>query len=158
MRSWTPVEIWTALPIAVLTVVGFVVSVLDGVSSSTVQVLIGGALFHFGMVIDRKVRTQLIVKGFYCKAETKRLVAPRELQLEGMFRYLRHPLYAGKILSLSLGVALIFPSYWGAWILAAAALAYVPRMYFEERVIVETYGEEYRDYRRRVRALIPGIL
>ena len=73
------------------------------------------------------------------------------LRLDGLHRYVRHPLYVGLVLIL-----------WGivddeerlalaAW----ASLYIVIGLRFEERDLIRLHGPRYRDYRVRVPALIP---
>lgn len=76
------------------------------------------------------------------------------LRTTGPYRLVRHPIYAG-IAGLVLGTALV--SGFGA-VLATLACT-VPfvcwRVWAEERMMVATFGDDYRDYRRRVPALLP---
>ena len=75
----------------------------------------------------------------------------------GPYRFIRHPGYAGLLL-LVLGVAVGYASWIGLAavpILLLPALAY--RMRVEEMFLTEQFGEEYRDYIRKTKKLIPGI-
>ncbi|MCC7425706.1 MAG: isoprenylcysteine carboxylmethyltransferase family protein [Alphaproteobacteria bacterium] len=73
------------------------------------------------------------------------------LRLDGLHRYVRHPLYAGVHLALwglatsPLGLAT------AAW---ASAYLVIGAM-FEERALVRRYGAAYERYRRQVPAIIP---
>jgi len=75
----------------------------------------------------------------------------------GPYRFIRHPGYAGFVL-MALGVAGGFSSLVG---LAAIPLLLLPglayRMRVEERMLIEQFGDEYRDYIRKSKRLIPGI-
>ena len=75
----------------------------------------------------------------------------------GPYRYVRHPGYAGFML-MGLGIAVGFSSVIG---LAAVALVLLPglvyRMNAEEKLLIEQFGDEYRDYARRAKRLIPGV-
>lgn len=73
----------------------------------------------------------------------------------GPFRFIRHPAYGGALL-LFVGTLLFVH----AWIGAALSLvfqlfAYVRRIRYEERMMIERLGERYVTYTREVRALVP---
>jgi protein-S-isoprenylcysteine O-methyltransferase Ste14 len=80
-----------------------------------------------------------------------------QLVRSGPYRFIRHPGYAGLLL-LALGVAVGYASWIG---LAAIPLLLLPgltyRIRVEERLLIEQFGEAYREYARKTRALIPGI-
>lgn len=81
-------------------------------------------------------------------------LAPTELVVTGLYRWVRHPLYtAGLILIwfmpymttslLALNIGLSFYLYVGS--------------FFEERRLLEEYGEAYREYQAQVPRLFPRI-
>jgi protein-S-isoprenylcysteine O-methyltransferase Ste14 len=86
-------------------------------------------------------------------------IAPTErLVVTGFNRYVRNPMYVGLIIVI-LGQALLF----GSWALVAyAAACWVVTAsfvrWYEEPTLVRTYGGEYENYRRNVRAWLPRLL
>ena len=83
--------------------------------------------------------------------------AKQTLHRSGLFRYLRHPSYTGMLLIflalglhmrnwLSLAIVLIPPF---------AALLY--RIHVEEAALTGAFGEDYRDYIRTSKRLVPGV-
>jgi protein-S-isoprenylcysteine O-methyltransferase Ste14 len=82
--------------------------------------------------------------------------AHRGLKLSGPYRYVRHPMYAGYLLS-HLAYLLVNPTWWN---LAVYGLCYglqFPRLLTEERLLRRDPG--YRAYESAVRSrLIPGVL
>jgi protein-S-isoprenylcysteine O-methyltransferase Ste14 len=79
------------------------------------------------------------------------------LVTDGPYHIVRHPGYAGFVL-MALGLAIGYSSWIG---LAAIPLLLLPglsyRMRVEERLLIKRFGEEYREYANKTRALIPGI-
>lgn len=75
----------------------------------------------------------------------------------GPYRWVRHPGYAGSI-AVWVGAALAFHSWPAAAAVAALMLAaYGWRICSEERMLVEHFGDAYRDYQARSRRLVPFI-
>jgi protein-S-isoprenylcysteine O-methyltransferase Ste14 len=77
-----------------------------------------------------------------------------ELRTEGPYAITRHPIYTG-LTGMLLGTALIF----GFGVLLPALIAcfvyFAVKIQAEERLLTETFGERYREYRRRVPAIVP---
>jgi protein-S-isoprenylcysteine O-methyltransferase Ste14 len=80
-----------------------------------------------------------------------------ELVVKGPYRIVRHPIYTGLILAVT-GTALAQDR--GIWLFMVALIfaSYWLKIRVEERLMMETFPEAYPEYRRRVKALIPGIL
>jgi protein-S-isoprenylcysteine O-methyltransferase len=79
------------------------------------------------------------------------------LHRSGLFRFMRHPSYTGMLLIfLALGLAM---HNWLSLVLVTvppfAALLY--RIHVEEAALTGAFGEQYRDYSRTTKRLIPGI-
>ena len=79
----------------------------------------------------------------------------REVVEKGPYRWVRHPLYAGEIVSaLGLAVAAGTPAAMGAWIALCALQGY--RALREEQILLHALPA-YRSYRSRTSALVPGV-
>jgi protein-S-isoprenylcysteine O-methyltransferase len=75
----------------------------------------------------------------------------------GPYRYIRHPSYTGALLSF-FGLALGLASWVSiATIVVATLVAYAWRMQVEERALSSALGENYVQYMRRTKRLVPGI-
>jgi protein-S-isoprenylcysteine O-methyltransferase Ste14 len=83
------------------------------------------------------------------------LAQAREVVAEGPYRWVRHPLYVGEIVS-SLGLAIAVNSYAAValWLVLCGLQAY--RAVREEQVLLQALPA-YRDYRSRTAALLPGV-
>lgn len=83
------------------------------------------------------------------------VAAHRGLKTSGLYMFVRHPMYAGYLLT-HVGFLLLAPTLWNLAIYAAAWSCMVARMYAEERVLGE--DGEYRAYMQRVRyRLLPAV-
>jgi protein-S-isoprenylcysteine O-methyltransferase Ste14 len=78
-----------------------------------------------------------------------------ELVKDGIYAWIRHPMYAA-IWLFGLGQGLLLENWLAGW---SAAVAFAP-MYFvrvprEEGMMCELFGQEYRDYMRQTGRLFP---
>jgi len=81
----------------------------------------------------------------------------QKLQTGGMNRYVRHPLYFALILLL-MGYVL-YSRTLSAFLISGITFVYLwIGAYLEERKLIWEYGQAYRDYRRKVKMLIPFVL
>ncbi|MFX0123848.1 MAG: methyltransferase family protein [Candidatus Hodarchaeota archaeon] len=75
----------------------------------------------------------------------------------GIFRYIRHPIYAGGVIGV-IGFYLAFRSFFVLiviWIIYF--LIFRHRLLFEEKMMIEAFGDEYRKYMKQTKRLIPFI-
>lgn len=90
---------------------------------------------------------------------TMHLAIHKEHQIirKGPYKYLRHPSYVGAFLTY-LGTTVFFHS-WFSLIVAAVILsaAWLRRMRYEEELLLEKFGEEYKSYCKTAKRVIPGI-
>jgi protein-S-isoprenylcysteine O-methyltransferase Ste14 len=83
--------------------------------------------------------------------------AEDKLVRTGLYRSIRHPAYAGELMTL-LGIGLAL----GNWLSVLALfgiplLALLYRISVEEKALVAHFGQDYKDYRERTKRLIPRI-
>jgi len=83
------------------------------------------------------------------------LPLPNEnLQIRGLYRIVRHPLYLFSIVSIW-SVSIMSDVYLGFCV--GATLYFVVGSFYEERRLVKTFGESYIEYQRQVPWLIPFV-
>lgn len=114
---------------------------------------VGFILIFLGLLL--RVWTRLTIRDFY--TGHVQVSAQHRLVQDGPYRFIRHPGYAGFIL-FALGLACGFSSLLAllaTFLLLIPGLAY--RMRVEEKLLEEQFGEEFRQYSRNTRLLIPGI-
>ena len=87
---------------------------------------------------------------------TVTLKQDHELVQGGPYALVRHPIYTGLLLGF-FGSALARDEWRGVLAVLIAALALWRKFRLEERWMIERFGAAYRDYARRVPALMPSL-
>jgi protein-S-isoprenylcysteine O-methyltransferase Ste14 len=83
--------------------------------------------------------------------------ATQTVHKTGLFRFVRHPSYSGLVIIFA-AVGLHTRNWMGlAIILIPTAIALLYRIHVEEAVLTQAFGQEYLDYSRCTKRLIPGI-
>jgi protein-S-isoprenylcysteine O-methyltransferase Ste14 len=84
-------------------------------------------------------------------------IPPDRIVATGPYRWVRNPMYLGHLIFLA-GVALLLRSWLAAAVLALHAVWFDRRVRDDERRLAGLFGEPYREYCRRVKRWIPGVL
>jgi protein-S-isoprenylcysteine O-methyltransferase Ste14 len=79
-----------------------------------------------------------------------------ELVTTGPYRFVRHPIYAGMLLAM-LGSSLVLGSLWLVVFVFFAIYSIVFAVRNEEQLLTKQFPNEYRDYRKRTKKLIPFV-
>jgi protein-S-isoprenylcysteine O-methyltransferase Ste14 len=83
--------------------------------------------------------------------------ATQTLSRSGVFRYMRHPSYTGMVL-IFVGMGLSTRNWLGlALIVVPPVAALLYRIHVEEAALTGAFGEQYVEYSRMTKRLIPGI-
>jgi protein-S-isoprenylcysteine O-methyltransferase Ste14 len=76
---------------------------------------------------------------------------------KGIYRFVRHPAYAGSLLSF-FGLGFCFSNYLSILIISVPiCVAFLHRVRIEEEALIHAFGSEYLDYRASTKRFIPGI-
>ena len=89
--------------------------------------------------------------------QVKRAFGSHQLVTTGVFRLSRNPMYAGFILFIIPGIALIANALMVIVISATMFVAFKARIKREEEFLAGEFGEKYERYRTSVAQLIPFI-
>jgi protein-S-isoprenylcysteine O-methyltransferase len=124
-------------------------------ASVTWNIFTGASLFV--MILGLTIRTWAIYTlGNYF---TMHLSIQKEHKIirQGPYKYVRHPSYVGAFFTF-LGTA-VFMHAWFSLILAAIVLpvAWLRRIHYEEKLLLDELGEEYKSYCKSVKRAIPYI-
>ena len=91
-------------------------------------------------------------------SDAPRMIKEQALVTSGPYQFIRHPIYAAFILIL--GSTLFVSANWLiglAWT-GMTMLEIASRISFEEKLMVEYFGDQYREYMQRTGRLLPRIL
>ncbi len=85
------------------------------------------------------------------------LMAGHELITSGPYALARHPIYTGLVLAFA-GTVLALGEWRGVLGVLIVLLAFLIKIRDEEQLMLQAFPDVYPQYRRRVKALIPGVL
>lgn len=114
---------------------------------------VGLALYGLGMWLFHRAHHDLGTNW----SITLQLRQGQVLVTHGVYRYVRHPMYSA-LLAYGAGQALIVPNWAVApsYLVPICALVAI-RLCAEEQMMVKAFGDQYIEYCKRTRRLIPGI-
>lgn len=84
-------------------------------------------------------------------------VPPDRIVDVGPYRFVRNPMYLGHLIFLA-GLALVLGSWIATAVFAFHAFWFDRRVREDEERLAERFGDSYREYCRRVKRWVPGIL
>ena len=118
------------------------------------------AVFYFGAVLLLAGvllrRYAIAVLGRYHTMDVTTRADQPVIQ-SGPYRWVRHPSYAGALLSV-LGIVLCSTNWLSLACLLIVASGFAYRIRVEEQALAADLGPPYRDYMRRTKRLIPRVL
>ena len=91
-------------------------------------------------------------------SDTPRMMIEQTLITDGPYRIVRHPIYTAFIFIL--GSTLPISANWliGLTWIGMAILEIVSRIHFEENLMLEYFGDQYREYMNRTGRLLPKLI
>ncbi len=85
------------------------------------------------------------------------IVSHHQIIKKGIYKFIRHPAYTGSLLSF-LGLGLSFSNWLSTLVMLVPILtAFSYRIVVEEKVLLQVFGEEYANYSKTTKRLVPGI-
>ncbi|WP_295853717.1 protein-S-isoprenylcysteine O-methyltransferase [Tardiphaga sp.] len=116
-------------------------------------VTVGAALYGLSLWLFRRSHKDL---GRQWSASLE-IRESHQIVRAGVYRLIRHPMYASFWLW-ALAQAFLLPNAMAALSgLVAIAILFFTRIDFEERMLTEAFGDDYRAYMRETKRIIPGI-
>jgi protein-S-isoprenylcysteine O-methyltransferase Ste14 len=156
-------EDWAVIPYIALILIGFIVSIVDFVYLQMLvfqlfNVIIGIPILAFGAVMRFLPRKSLSKAGFKSiwKTPYLQIVEDHRLVTDGYYKHIRHPIYLGEIARM-FGWVITLSSLYGLLFMIMGSVFLLIRIEVEEKMLIEAFGEEYREYQRKTKKLIPYI-
>jgi len=145
--------LWLAIPFSIVTSISLSYSTHFPIVDSNWILYLGEFFILIGIIV-RYIIIRSLGKYFTVDVTIRQ---DHKIKKEGFYKYLRHPSYAFSLLT-SLGLGL-YLNNWPSLIFAFVPpfLAFAYRIKVEEQALVEQFGDEYIEYRKSTKKLIPFI-
>ncbi len=118
-----------------------------------IESILGISLFAVGVSL-RTFSKRTLRKHYSYVLKTNQ--TQKQLVTYGIYKFIRHPIYLAAILYV-VGFPLIFSSLYGFFV----SLAFIPcllhRICIEEKMLIEEFGQQYLNYQKCTKKLIPLI-
>lgn len=113
-----------------------------------------GVLVLIGALVMFRVTHKQLGRNWSVTLETR---TSHKLVTDGLYGYVRHPMYSSFLLS-AIAQALLLPNWIGGLSgLAGIAVLFFYRVEKEEKMMTATFGDEYRSYTGRTARIIPWL-
>ncbi len=131
---------------------GWLYFIHDPSSIQPILFILGIALAIGGGIIAAKA-SQVISVSTVADMRTDRIP---ELITDGLYARIRHPLYLATVMGFA-AIALIYPFPIVVTFVLCMIVYTLIGAFFEERKLIDHYGEAYLEYRKRVGFILPKI-
>jgi protein-S-isoprenylcysteine O-methyltransferase Ste14 len=115
--------------------------------------IVGFFIFYVGAIT---YNLNIFFAGRNLRPAQSGIIEDHKLIKNGPFGIIRHPLYVSYILILA-GLGLIFLSYWLLIPTLFIIIGIYPTAKAEEETLIEQFGEEYIEYKRKVGMFFPEL-
>lgn len=139
----------------------FSITTVHVFSENLITKIIGATIFFSGLIILLIAFKSFNLAEFFGIEQMNENVKQQknnqpQLIKTGLYKYVRHPLYFGIIVMLSGGIILL-PMY-STLVFITATLLYLPvGVGLEEEKLITEFGEQYLQYKKEVKMLIPFL-
>jgi len=114
--------------------------------------VVGALIFIIGLVIT--VNAQMTLKRNY--SGTLRIREGHQLITHGIYKYVRHPVYTGTLLR-TFAIPIYTTSLLGFLIALVGIPLVIYRIGVEEQMLIEEFSDEYLEYTKATRKLVPYV-
>ncbi len=152
-------EDWAVIPVGALILLGLGVSIIDFCicSEASLSICLGNHRCPYN-ALRYLPRRSLVKAGFgsILKTPFLQIVEDHRLVTDGYYKHIRHPVYLGEI-GRAVGLAITLSSLYGLVFTILGVVFLLIRIEIEEKMLIEAFGEEYKEYQQITKKLIPYI-
>jgi protein-S-isoprenylcysteine O-methyltransferase Ste14 len=145
------------IPATVVWITGLILTGLDffllqNMIFKEVFVFIGAILGITGVTVRVYCR-KVLGSQFSHKLQ---IIEDHHLITTGLYKYVRHPAYTGDLV-VQIGIALFFSSIIGFLIMILLVPCFLYRISVEEKMLLDQFGYQYKEYQKNTKKLVPFI-
>ena len=145
--------IWIAIVVSMTLGILIVIYWAAPIFNTNMLLYLGSILIVIGMLI-RFIAIRTLGKFFTVNLAVH---GNHRLIMTGLYKYIRHPSYTGSLLSF-VGFGLSLNNWLSLIIIVVPILVtFINRINIEEKLLLEQFGSEFEDYKKRTKRLIPMI-
>jgi protein-S-isoprenylcysteine O-methyltransferase Ste14 len=150
-KWWLIASVWTTAVAGIGLAFGFPDA---AIKSGRTEVFVTGLVLMIAGMGLRWYSIRVLGTSFTLEVATR---PGQAIVQSGPYRRIRHPSYAGALLTL-LGILVCCANFASLAPIALALAGYAFRIRVEERALATQLGSPYRDYMRRTKRLIPFVI
>jgi protein-S-isoprenylcysteine O-methyltransferase Ste14 len=145
--------VWVVATVSVMLAVTVDRSSVNPIFANPLYRLTGALLTILGMAI-RITAVKTLGRMFTVDITIRK---NHELKTDGIYKHIRHPAYAGLLLSFY-GLGLAINNWWSfLLVVIPVTIVFVIRIRMEEKVLEEEFGTAYTNYKKKTTRLIPLV-
>ena len=116
---------------------------------------IAGIIFIISGIILRYISIKILEKQF---TYSVKIVEDHKLIISGVYKYIRHPSYSGYLL-IFLGIGMSYCNWLSIiCFFIPNLISIIYRIFIEEKALTSHFGDQYTEYKGKVKSLIPWII
>ena len=145
--------IWITIIVCIALSVFISIAFYLPISENSIICYLGLVIIYVG-IIFRLLVVRSLGKFFTVTVTIRK---DHSLKRDGFYKYIRHPSYLASAMSfVGFGIAL---NNWISLLLLSIAIlsVFVIRIKVEEKVLIEEFGDEYLEYKKTTKSIIPFI-
>ncbi len=145
--------LWVTITVAI-TAAGFISGAIPAPLSSNPKIAyVGAVIIYIGIICRLSVIYSL---GHFFTVDVT-IRTDHKIKTNGAYMYLRHPTYAASLISF-IGLGLTFNNLLSLLVIIIPIfIAFLIRINIEEKVLIQHFGDEYLEYKKSTKKLIPFI-
>jgi protein-S-isoprenylcysteine O-methyltransferase Ste14 len=114
--------------------------------------IVGAIMFIIGLIIS--INAQMTINTNY--SWTLEIREGHKLVKNGLYKYVRHPIYMGTFIRV-IAIPIYMSSFSGFLLSLLSIPLFNYRISIEERMLIEEFGEEYKQYKEHTWKLFPYL-